>query len=330
MHDGTPHDFYPGIKQKTHDPETGEKYDLSRHQPQYKFDPKNEISHKDYFWEFDELRDDDPIFRLPKGEQMGMLLERNKHRQSQDNYHHDDHDTHVDKTVGSCSASELRTSNKRDDFHPIDHQSRIRFALSVDKFVVEIDQNSDDNWQSCVTIKNLAQKLPAGWIKKARFAILAKTGDLADNHDVVSLLVHDSHKEGVLSARAQIDDLAKIDDMTKYIHQLEHKLDLIFEHIDHAMKTMRSQEEALTLKVMALESNADSISKKNAMQKIEENNKKLANEYKHHVIKDFRKKEILGTFSKWKMPFYLLSFIVLAGFGCIYKKYRQLVKSHIL
>jgi hypothetical protein len=51
---------------------------------------------------------------------------------------------------------------------------------------VEIDNRNSAEWVSCVSLNNLT--LPENFVLKAYIGITATTGQLADNHDVLSLM----------------------------------------------------------------------------------------------------------------------------------------------
>ena len=51
---------------------------------------------------------------------------------------------------------------------------------------VSIDPTNSGEWTDCVKVDSPA--LPKDWLKTAYVGITASTGQLADNHDVISLL----------------------------------------------------------------------------------------------------------------------------------------------
>jgi mannose-binding lectin 2 len=52
---------------------------------------------------------------------------------------------------------------------------------------VSLDSKNSGEYTSCV--KDVELELPAGWNANAYIGLTATTGQLADNHDVLSLLV---------------------------------------------------------------------------------------------------------------------------------------------
>jgi mannose-binding lectin 2 len=53
---------------------------------------------------------------------------------------------------------------------------------------LQIDARNTGEWTKCVTLNNL--RLPVGWLEHAHIGLTASTGQLADNHDVISLATY--------------------------------------------------------------------------------------------------------------------------------------------
>lgn len=51
-----------------------------------------------------------------------------------------------------------------------------------------VDARDTGDWIECVNLQNLS--LPSDWLKDAHIGITATTGQLADNHDVLSLVAY--------------------------------------------------------------------------------------------------------------------------------------------
>ncbi len=58
---------------------------------------------------------------------------------------------------------------------------------------MQVDARNSGDWSNCVDIPNL-ELLQKGWVKKAYIGITATTGQLADNHDVLSLKTYSDAK----------------------------------------------------------------------------------------------------------------------------------------
>lgn len=137
-----------------------------------------------------------------------------------------------DNPIG-CNVEGLRYHEDRDDFS-VFNTSRLRLLLNEDRLIVEVDPKSTNHWETCGTVKDLKKKLPKGFLKKARFGLSGTTGQLADNHDVLSLLVHDSHSEGKVFAVQQHEENESVDELQKIVHDLEHQLTAMSEKVTAA------------------------------------------------------------------------------------------------
>jgi len=88
-----------------------------------------------------------------------------------------------DKPTG-CDA-DFRYWEGRDDFTVANHSAlRVRFAGG--RVAVHIDARGTGEWRACIA--DAPVRAPPGWARDGLFlGLTASTGDLADNHDVLSL-----------------------------------------------------------------------------------------------------------------------------------------------
>ena len=117
----------------------------------------------------------------------------------------------MQKAVEGCDG-ELRYHEDRGDFS-VDSASRAKIIIDTVKgenegdpprsrLGIMIDTKNDHNWVERV---NMELPMPPSWVKNARVGITASTGQLADNHDVLSLQIfHDAvkHNEYEVAALA--------------------------------------------------------------------------------------------------------------------------------
>jgi len=238
-----------------------------------------------------------------------------------------------DDPIG-CNVAGLRFHEERDDFS-VFNTSRLRILLNRDRLILEVDAGSKNEWTTCVTVNDLDKKLPKNWLRKARFGISGTTGQLADNHDILSLQVHDSHSEGKIAAVRQHVLLNEgSDEITKVVHDLEHQLTSIVEKLENTISKLQKQEAAVEQRVIDLEKTMKETLGKEFMQKMEARitnlerklDRKMQNTINSKIEKDFAGLDTGG----WKKPFIFLIIMlaILGGLG--YKKYRYLIKSHLL
>ncbi|XP_041371242.1 vesicular integral-membrane protein VIP36-like [Gigantopelta aegis] len=91
-----------------------------------------------------------------------------------------DHDT--DGTITQIAGCEAQFRNK-----PYETFVAIRYQSNILKVSLDIDNKN--GWKECFTVPNV--KLPIGYY----FGVSAATGELADNHDILSLKLYDLDTE---------------------------------------------------------------------------------------------------------------------------------------
>ena len=87
-------------------------------------------------------------------------------------------------TVTGCNVN-VRYHNERADFSAKD-ASRAQVTFTDDSLKVMIDARNTGDWVECVDIPHGELGLSPGWLADAYVGITASTGQLADNHDILS------------------------------------------------------------------------------------------------------------------------------------------------
>jgi len=83
--------------------------------------------------------------------------------------------------------------------------------LISSSLTVHIDPKNNGEWIECVALTNL--QLPEEWARKAHIGITASTGQLSDNHDVLSLMtlsdaeISEMHELALATSSKQIFEL---------------------------------------------------------------------------------------------------------------------------
>jgi len=88
-------------------------------------------------------------------------------------YDHDRDGTHT--MLGGCEVK----------FRNFQHETWIAIRYENDKLIVSHDLNNKRAWANCMTIDGV--KLPTGYY----FGVSATTGDLSDNHDIISVKTYE-------------------------------------------------------------------------------------------------------------------------------------------
>lgn len=171
-----------------------------------------------------------------------------------------------------CDAS-LRYHGERADFS-VTNSSRAKVTLEGTTLSVQIDPRGNGNWFQCTTVDLAPYNLPENWLRKAHLGLTATTGQLADNHDVISLHtfndlgLHPEADELVVTPKfgrgvdmSVEERLDRVEDMmSQVLHLLdemqahnEHQLVAIQDHISNTIRKLQSQEDSSEDRIAALE-----------------------------------------------------------------------------
>ena len=180
----------------------------------------------------------------------------------------------VDPQGAGCDAN-FRFHEGRDDFNPSKARSaaRIHFDSRQRAVTVEVDAKNTGEWVKC--IDRASVDLPQDWHKTAHIGMTATTGQLADNHDVISLGVIEGN--GVTQDHAETEDApamistgeprldtaaqtaaareaAKVKkELLDLHHELEHSLDKVTDGLKHTIKKLTEAEKKVEERVDQLE-----------------------------------------------------------------------------
>ena len=69
--------------------------------------------------------------------------------------------------------------------------SSVKIMVEDRKLAVYVDPRNRGEWEECVTIEDMP--LPEGWAREAHVGLTASTGQLVDNHDIISLVTYADH-----------------------------------------------------------------------------------------------------------------------------------------
>ena len=94
--------------------------------------------------------------------------------------------------AAGCDAS-VRYHENRGDFS-VDRSSRVRLAVAAGTATLAVDAANDGTWVECAAVA-LPPALDGAWLRRAHVGVTASTGQLADNHDVLSLELNDDWDE---------------------------------------------------------------------------------------------------------------------------------------
>eukprot|EP01029_Cantina_marsupialis_P029715 TRINITY_DN782050_c0_g1_i1.p1 TRINITY_DN782050_c0_g1~~TRINITY_DN782050_c0_g1_i1.p1 ORF type:complete len:431 (-),score=133.79 TRINITY_DN782050_c0_g1_i1:184-1476(-) len=264
-------------------------------------------------------------------------------------------------------TSEYRYWEKRDDFS-VDNISLAKITYDNGVVTLVVDPHGEGIWSDCFVSKNLLSELPKDWTTTDLYlGLSASTGQLADNHDIVSVvfnsLEEDSDEDTDDAPIEEFEDEIKLDlpnDATGSViatalndyakdqkeklrhlhHHLEYQLSSVHDSLRHTLAKIKAQEEENLERIVELERRlgADVNSKiQSSLQErlaaIEEKlHMKVANQMETEV--QTRITTEVGKVGKssagWIVPFSILT-IILVGVGIYcYQKYKYLMKRHLL
>ncbi|CAH0489355.1 unnamed protein product [Peronospora farinosa] len=242
-----------------------------------------------------------------------------------------------------CMAPGIRYHEKNAAFSPSLNMSRARitYTQADQQFSILIDADASGNWVKCYN-----QRLTIGddWIHDAYVGITASTGSLADNHDVIAFTAYDD----------VVDSLATQDD-EKQRNAVDKDLETTLSNgnNDDKMKVVKRKYNQL-LEEFEYQFTALKESTQNTIQKLEkqgvedwkrideleawasgkvfERVQSTANVIRDHVDTQLEEtvKETAANSSGWKMPFFIVVFIIACVAAIGYKKYQDLRKTHFL
>jgi len=89
-------------------------------------------------------------------------------------------------------------------FRGLEHEARVLVQYYNDELIIKTDIESSGNWRDCVHVRGVY--LPSHYY----FGITAATGDLSDNHDILSIKMRQLSST-IFNHQAKDDDLPRAD-----------------------------------------------------------------------------------------------------------------------
>jgi len=286
--------------------------------------------------------------------------------------------------VEGCNAGTLRFHEERGDFNAAEMSHKIKVVVTEGgkrlKLYLE-DRDADEAaaaayeaslklgnetvatatpapvWSECL---DMAVDLPAQWLKSAHLGLSASTGQLADNHDVISLVSfsdQDAHAERELAVagskgfeRGEGFDEARLDRVEDMLNTLLTKLDNLQHHFEHEIVQFEDHMKVTTSKLSAAEAESENRItelERRVMSSVEDNVEtrlsQIEGELDSSLISRISSVERvmnkrIGTavgevskgMGKWKLPFVGVLLVLFAAGVFLWRAYRQAKKSHLL
>lgn len=260
--------------------------------------------------------------------------------------------------------NDFRYWEGRDDFGVFNH-SAARITFRNNRISIYIDARANGDWKPCVTDISLADRgLGDGWHREAgvHLGLIATTGDLADNHDILSFQLGTVDDEvapnpfemsggslpGVISTgNQQLDDAvgsmiaranAVMENKLQFMsHHAEHQLASVHDSIKATLKKLTEQEESNKKRIEELEKRmnakvADQVegSITDRLSKLEEQlHASVESKIQSNVLPQLQD-SMASSSRAWMLPFVGMAVVVTALSLFAYQKYRYLIKTHLL
>uniref|UniRef100_A0A7S2D3Y1 L-type lectin-like domain-containing protein n=1 Tax=Octactis speculum TaxID=3111310 RepID=A0A7S2D3Y1_9STRA len=261
----------------------------------------------------------------------------------------------MDKVEG-CDAS-IRYHEARADFSVVDSASRIKVQIEngVD-LVLTVDGQNDGDFEECARV---TLPFAQDWLAKAHIGVTASTGQLADNHDVISLStytdleLHDHHQMLQLTAPkfetgSGINE-GRFERLENMVNTLLSKLDYLEHHTEHELMAVEDHMKVTVTKLKQSEAISegrldeleDKVSGRIAdgmESRLAQLENSLDESLVHRLtaVEGVLNNKISATVQSlpgvggWKLPFLFLFLMFVGGAVGLYQWYKiMLKKSHL-
>jgi len=157
------------------------------------------------------------------------------------------------EVVQGCDAA-VRVWEQRADFD-VSKAARAKVEIVGREVRVQVDEKEDGNWEECIRT-TLPDTIPEAWLKSAHVGVTASTGQLADNHDVLSLQSFSELEKARLHERME-DEKTFFE--TDPAAPVDERLSLVEETLNQILSRLDVNEHALEHKIVGVEDHIKSI-----------------------------------------------------------------------
>jgi mannose-binding lectin 2 len=264
-------------------------------------------------------------------------------------------ETMMENKVG-CDAN-IRYHEDRGDFS-VTSSSRIKVVVvEGTQATVSVDAKNDGNFMECAS---LTLPFASDWAEKAHIGVTASTGQLADNHDVLSIVSfsdiarHETFLEQTDAAPAFERGLGfnkeRFERLEDKVSELQEKLDFLHHKMEHELASIEDHIKVTTSKLSAQEAisegRIDEIEKSiksSITNDVQGSINMLSNNMDEQLLDRIKNVEgvlhekitesmdgAVANMGGWKLPFFFLLIIMIIGAFSLYKWYEKLKKTHML
>ncbi|KAL0583557.1 hypothetical protein ABG067_006581 [Albugo candida] len=234
---------------------------------------------------------------------------------------------------------------KSADFNPAFSQSRLKILIDGLHVSVHIDATSEGRWTSC---QEFDLPTASDWLATSTFGITSGVGPSNYTSDIISLNMYtDVNDDEIQSADTQaiVHSMSKsydgwldspscgVDCMVAVLRKsvanlhvdVEHRLMDLKEGTTHLVDELRAQERENEYRVSKLERELKNL----ISTKLEQSHGDIKSQITAKIDEEWKNNSALGDHG-WKGAF-MIAIVAIGVFGfLLYRKYRALMKSHLL
>ena len=252
------------------------------------------------------------------------------------------------KDVKGCNNVMARYNTERADFKVTDF-SMVKITIDDRHLAVYVDPRNRGEWEECVVLDDIP--LPEGWARDAHIGLTASTGQLVDNHDVISLVTYadekvmereeqKKHKHLFEPAPKNMSTIERLSRLEVAMNNVLNKLEFLDHHFEHHFATLQDNVDAVKSKVDKREHQSEDrikeledLMKKEVSGEVQAKlshmetamavkmDKKINNFEKKLDMQPELKKKMQRTTEggdgSWKLPFMILFLMIIAACGAM-------------
>lgn len=254
-------------------------------------------------------------------------------------------------------AADFRYWEGRADFS-VDNHTAVRVTFRENRVWVDIDARGTNDWKPCVT--EAAVAAPPDWFRGGAYlGFTASTGQLADNHDLLSVLVSPDNElptpedegkivlpEAISTGEERLDtaihsvavrEAAIVSERLLYIHHsLEHQLTAVNDGLRAALKKLEAAEadnkrriDELEKRVAGMVTNQVDVSIGSRIKTLEDYmtrsvDAKLQQEFMPNISS-----QLQSSSRTWMIALGALTLVVLLALAYFRQQVRKIMKTHL-
>lgn len=245
--------------------------------------------------------------------------------------------------IQGCNGN-FRYHNERADFQVTD-SSRAKIVVEDNTFTLSVDPKGSNEWVECSTIKNLP--FPPDWARRAHLGITGTTGQLSDNHDVISLSTFSDAQ--VMEAHEAVSSSKKLYEtapeqppeerllrLEETVNAILEKLEVLQHHMEHHLVTLTDNHASLHSKVDELhelgggKKDGDSTDAESRLSSLEGRIHDTLHGKLSNIENTLDKKIAKATSGSWRFIIFIVLLMLGGAGGGLFYFYQKLKKMHVL